>query len=251
MVQNPDRVELDAAQFSVIATPDSDAPSAAWTLVVRHLGPDANEPRVVRDASCQAVADAAVLVTSVWINEQPTGAPVAAPAPESAPLATYTPCEPTLPEPKPKPKYGVGLGFDGALQLATVPSAGASAEVWRLGDNGLMSHTLGMRLWASHLVLSPRPDGDAYKPPLGELYYVFSAYPIQFTSAAFGVWGALHLGWRPVLNSPAAATARLSLGALARWAFTDSWAMIFRLGLNVEETRAVPVATLGINLTID
>jgi len=255
LVQNPNRVELDILQFSIEVTQDSETPDSPWTLVVRKQGAESNEPRSVRDASCQDLAEAAALVVSIWIDETPTrGSPlpppnVSVPEPSAYPLEqANAPDEPDEPH---APSFGVTLNADGALQLSPNPSLGTSLEAWRLSARSDILHAIGIRWWPAHTFRAALSSDSDYQVPIGELYYSFSWEFIHFGVVKIGPWVAGHLGFRRVLGEPETVTFRMSLGIVTDVAIADGWGIVVRAALGGSSSdRVEPSATLGLRRTL-
>jgi hypothetical protein len=272
LVSDPDHVELDILSFSIVAAPDQPgAPESAWTLTISRSGQTAEEPRVIRDATCQSVAEAAALVVSLWINEQPperlAPAPVLMPPTAAVPAQPAAAFEVDLPRRTPKVHFGVGVLADGALQLSDNPSAGTSLELWLRSARLHMEGAIAVRWWISHTGWTPSAafttltqqknvvetpigalvDEGPHPPPLIDVAFMFNWYFVHLGDLHIGPHAAFEVATQVAVKSLDAQTIRGAFGAAGMWEIGRAWSVVMRARLGLDDTgRLIPTAAVGV-----
>jgi len=268
LVPEPGLLELDLTRFSVVATLDVRASHSEWTLVVTRSDAECEGARIVRDATCEAVADAAAIVVSAWIFEAPPSRPTLA--------RVGAPPVPLVAASAEAPAIGVSLAADGALRLDDDASLGTSFELWRLSASGRLRHNIGVRWWVTHPTTRRVPAfftslsgpfvpdemsvsgstentyiyDDTSSRPWVELAYTLDWYALRLDAVGFGLSLAAALGWRAELAGIASTTLRASAGVTVAWVMKDPLSLWLRVGGGTEGKTLIPYATLGFALRL-
>ena len=245
LVHDPDRVEIGLAQLSIAVKPAGDA-SSDWTLSVARIGAANEPPRTLRDASCEAVAEAAALIAGVWIDEfeADSAAQIAAVASTQARAASR------LPARKDSPWHtGPILFADGALRPSVGASAGGSFG-WMFRRQGDVPFILGVgfSLWPQHSKVPRRHAHEAFETFVEQVTLLLRAGDVSV-----GPWAAVHLAlaaWQEQEVQPPGI--RFSLGLQLQWDLNGSrWGLFARAGASTmffKTTEAV--AALGLSFAL-
>lgn len=87
LVKEPEHVEVALTAFWISASADGES---SWSLSIERLDAAPAPPRILHDTGCSAVAEAAVLVVSAWIDErEPQPLPAAPKACEASGLDAW------------------------------------------------------------------------------------------------------------------------------------------------------------------
>jgi len=256
LVRQPDAVEVALTRFSIVVRQEAGGPESPWTLVVTRTGDD-HEPRSVRDRSCEAVAEAAALVVSVWIDEVPLTAvvPPSAAAPPPPPTAAPTPATVEVPVEGDgeAAQTGLALALENASHIAPHWSVGASLELWLMQRGGVLQHNIGFTTWPTAYGLRPAPAGslnvvDVYDRPVFEMSYVIALYLLRIGPIAAGAWGSFSVGVRP-LGTSYGASARFGIGLPVRWHLGGPWHVYVRVGTTLDDAHISFLGTTGLSWT--
>ena len=235
-VREPDRVEVALTTFSIAAERDPQrAPTLEprWSVVVRHTGDP--EPRTLRDASCEAVSAAAVVMVAAWIDEV---APPAAPSERPAASAPPPSDEAASGE---GPSKGLSLVVNEVRGLGPSWAPGVTLELWHFSEGFFLS--VGASFWPAFLGLASSPHNDRYARPTGELYLSTSVLFFQYAQFRAGPWLAGHIGLRPLAGGKYDATLRVS-AAVQLQCDIGAWMLFGRFGLSYVDA-AVDISTVA------
>jgi hypothetical protein len=249
LVREPDAVEVALTRFSIVVSQDGER---SWSLLATRTDSESQAPRTVRDRSCEAVAEAAALVISAWIDDTPLRAALPPRVTVSPPRAPNEDPQPPDECPKDEAKNGVAFGLENASALAPHWSLGTTVELWHQNADNVFTHSVGLTLWPTSFGL--RTDTTArYLRPDFDLSYVLDAHFVHFGPVALGLSLALYVGWRHI-DSGYDARLRAVVAFAVRWNVSGPWLLYLRVGptaLTPEEKEngqsvAVPV---GLNIT--
>lgn len=262
LLAEPQRADEVLARFTIDIAAGADG---SWTLTVTEPANPASQPRTLRQASCNELAEAAVLVVSAWADESPPPAapappPAAAPAPPPPPPKAAPPAEPLVP-PVPDdtfvPRMRVGVSFraNGAIYMMPDASFGGGAGVWFYTADRLSLWSVGLSAWPSHYMDDAQamryPD---YERPLWYLYGDYARYFLRFPPVSLGLFGQATFNMRRKNEGGTnELTFSMAVGPDVRWAISDRFAAHAQVGVFiVHDTDTTPgVATLALELTLN
>lgn len=228
LVRDPDRVELGLAQLSIVAQPLAAAPGADadWALTVSRWHADAEPPRTLRDASCEAVAEAAALVVAVWIDELA--------ASRSEQLAAVS--QPVQPARERKRwSGGLSLAADAALRIPFALDAGASLSWWFRTPSAVpIILDMGLSIWPGSWDAPKQGAPTVRAHALVETFFQVSALLVRAGDVRAGPWTALHVaiahGGADDIDTLGL---RVSLGAQLDWTLSARWSAFARAGITL------------------
>jgi hypothetical protein len=238
LLPEPQRAEEALNQFAILIEPDADG---SWLMTVSQPGgPEAGEPRTLRQASCSELAEAATLVVSTWASElppvQPPAAPVQPPAaPPSPAAAPKPPPVRTRPWVKRHMQVGASLNADAALGMMPGASVGGSVAVWFLTADRTRFTSIGVSAWPTHR----REDTEIarypnYERPLWALVFEQTQYMLELEPLRFGVFGGIYVGSRRANDASGnELTSGVTLGGALRCSFGEGpFALRLHLGVS-------------------
>lgn len=236
LVRSPDTVEIALTRFSVVV---SQEPSA-WLLTVVRTDAEPEEPRTVRDASCEAVAEAAALVVAAWIEQAPLAWPQDVTAPNAAESDTANG--------EPPPANGIALGIDSASAIAPHWSVGGSLQLWHMQRGDVFLHTLDLTAWPTSFRLQPPTLGTDYDRPVFEVGYTFGIYFIRLGRVSTGFAAGIRLGIRPQ-DTSYTSVFRASLQVPVRVNLSGPWDLYIRPGVS-DGTNSESDTTISFDLSV-
>lgn len=247
LVRDPDGVERALAQFSIVAAPDApDAADTRWTLRVSRLDRAGSDPRSVREASCERAADAAALVVSAWMDEDP----FAASGGEAR--ARGLPAEHPELGTLPLIGQGVSLVADTATALGPSFRPGVSVELWNRSTGEVTLQALGFSLWPGAVAEQSSPRNDRYARPFAEFSLHQGGYLVGRNYFRAGALFSAYFGVKQLEPRHYAPTLRLSLAAMVQCDI-GIWSIFYRIGFSGMADAAVKislVSSLGVGVML-
>lgn len=220
LVRDPDRVELGLAQLSIVAQPM--AASTDWQLTVSRLHSEAEPPRTLRDASCEAVAEAAALVVAVWIDELAASVPVVS--------------QPVQPPRQRKHWHsGLSLAADAALRIPFALDGGGSLSWWFRTPSAVpIILGMGLSIWPASWDQPKQGALPVRAHSLVESFFEVSTLLLHTGDVHIGSWTALHVTIaRGGADEPDTLGLRFSLGAQLDWELSTRWSAFARAGVTL------------------
>lgn len=250
LLPEPQRAEDALSQFAIQIEPDADG---SWLMTVSQPGsPEAGEPRTLRQASCNELAEAAALVVSTWASELPPEQPVAPPVQPVQPPAA--PAAPPKAAPKPLParpvekrhlQVGISLNANAALGMMPSASVGGSVAVWLLTPDRRYFTSIGVSAWPTHR----RDDSEImrytnYERPLWAIVFEQTQLLVELDPVRLGLFGGFYLASRRANDaSTYELTSGVTVGAAVRWSLGEGpFAFRFNLGVSPSWTERKTIA---------
>jgi hypothetical protein len=247
LVHRPEQVEVRLTEFSVVVSQDD---PSAWTLTVDHAGTEPSAPRTVRDASCEAVSEAAALVVSAWIDEtEPLEQPAAKAPPPPVSAAVES-------APEPVSSQGFTLKLETAVALssrATASGAGMSLGFWNLSASEEILESAGLTMWPHFARFHSTELNRTYQRDSFEVFVEIAALWVHFGEFRLGPVVKLSIGGHEDADGVDVFMTRLAAGIILRWKLSEHWSARSQLGAWMEDYRAghpALVATVGIDAAV-
>ena len=212
-----------------------------WLVTVLRTG-ESSGPRSVRDASCEAVVEAAALITALWIDEVPASAPAPA-APTLHMIVVDPPTDRSV---------GVSLLADASLTLLRAQPAGglgSTLSLW-LQENDEGFFQVGLRLWPTALRLNDTA-ANAYEQRGGwEVLLGVTGFWPRFGNFYLGAQFTIAMGPHASDERSGEVSYRPELGLVLRLRLAQAFYLRYQLGLAVwkDPVRLAAVSALGLDV---